>query len=256
MGDAALPPSLVFWGLLGLGLGSAGASVFNNCYDRDIDRLMSRTAARPLPNEKVSVAGSLAFGSALSLSAFLILVIFVNILAALLTMLALFTYGYLYTVVLKRRTPLATEIGGISGSLPPLIGWASVRGGIGFEALLLFSIMFLWQPPHFWSLASKYREDYKRAGIPTMPVLRSALEIKFRSLIYVISLVTLTLLPYLTGIFGNLYGFVTLVAGLVYILLYFESVISRKEINKQIFIYSILYLSVILLFMIVDVQRA
>lgn len=251
----AIEPSLVLWSLLGLALGSAGAKVFNNWYDQDIDQRMDRTAARPLPNHKLSVPGTLIFGGLLSLAAFLVLAIFVNILAALLTMLAIFTYGYLYTVVLKRRTPLATEIGGISGSLPPLIGWASVKGGINFEALLLFSIMFLWQPPHFWSLATKYREDYMRAGIPTMPVLRSVMEIQLRSLIYVCCLVAVTFFPYIIGMFGSLYGLVALAAGFVFVLLYVMALISRLNFNKKIFVYSIVYLSVILIAMIVDVQK-
>jgi len=249
-----LNPSLFLWGLLGIGLASAGSSVFNNCYDRDIDSLMDRTIKRPLPSGRISVYGTLVFGICLSLVAFIILNLFVNTLSAFLSMLAIFVYAFLYTVILKRRTPLATEIGGISGALPPVIGWAAVRGSIGFEALLLFAIMFLWQPPHFWSLASRHKEDYKRACIPTMPVVRPDRETDLRSLLYVISLVVVTFMPYITGIAGGVYLAFSVALGTLYLLLYLLSFFSGRDLNRPLFFYSIIYLSLIFLSMAIDIQ--
>jgi protoheme IX farnesyltransferase len=249
-----VPSFLILWSLLGIGLASAGASVFNNCYDRDIDRLMSRTYRRPIPSGKIKSNSALIFGLCLSAASLIILILFVNTISAILSLLSIFIYSYLYTVVLKRHTPLATEIGGISGAIPPVIGWAAVRGSISFEALLLFSIMFLWQPPHFWSLALRHREDYKTAGIPTMSVAASSEEVNLRSLIYVSALVMVSLLPYFIGMFGRLYLFVSVIAGIIYLSLYFTVIISKRDMNKYLFCYSIIYLSLIFLSMFINFQ--
>lgn len=247
-------PLLFLWCLLGIALSSAGSSVFNNYYDRDIDRLMKRTSKRPLPSGKVNPAGAFIFGISLSLASFLVLNFFVNTLSAVLAALAILVYAFLYTVILKRKTPHATEIGGISGALPPVIGWVAVKGSVGIEALLLFAIMFLWQPPHFWSLASRYREDYKNAGIPTMPLIVSEDETNIRSLIYIASLLVVSFLPYLTGMFGKLYLSVSLTLGIIYLLLYLVTLFSKRDLNRSLFFYSIIYLSLIFLCMVIDIQ--
>ncbi|GAB4406939.1 MAG: heme o synthase [Thermodesulfovibrionales bacterium] len=262
-------PSLFLWGLLGIGLASAGSSVFNNCYDRDIDRLMDRTLRRPLPSGRVSLTVALVFGTSLSLASFLILNFFVNALSAVLAALAIFVYAFIYTIMLKRKTPHATEIGGISGALPPVIGWAAVRGSIGLEALILFGIMFLWQPPHFWSLASRHKMDYKNAAIPTMPVVVSEKETNIRSLIYTASLLMVSLLPHLIGMSGKLYLSVSLTLGIIYILLYLMTLpapqkvirffggpdLSKRDLNRLLFFYSIAYLSLIFLLMAIDIEN-
>jgi len=246
--------SLFLWGVLGVGLASAGSSVFNNYYDRDIDSLMGRTSRRPLPSRKIRPGNALVFGTGLSAVAVVILAICVNLTAAFLAILAIVIYAFLYTVVLKRRSPLATEIGGISGALPPVIGWSAVRGGIDIEALILFGIMFLWQPPHFWSLASRYRDDYKRAGIPTMPVVSSKDETTMRSLTYIVSLLVVSLLPYLIGMFGELYLFISITLGIIYLSLYLMTLLSKRDLNSPLFIYSIIYLSLLFLCMVVDIR--
>jgi protoheme IX farnesyltransferase len=246
--------SLFLWGLLGIGLASAGSSVFNNYYDRDIDSLMSRTSRRPLPSRKIRPGNALVFGTGLSAVAVVILAICVNLTACFLAILAIVVYAFLYTVVLKRRSPLATEIGGISGALPPVIGWSAVRGGIDIEALILFGIMFLWQPPHFWSLASRYRDDYKRAGIPTMPVVSSKDETTMRSLTYIVSLFVVSLLPYLIGMFGELYLFISITLGIIYLSLYLMTLLLKRDLNSPLFIYSIIYLSLLFLCMVVDIR--
>lgn len=245
-------PSLFLWTLLGIGLASAGSSVLNNWYDRDIDSLMKRTLNRPIPTGRVRIKESLLIGIILVVLALACLIFFVNLMAALFTLLAVFVYSYLYTVILKRRTPLATEIGGISGALPPLIGWVAVRGSLDIEAFILFSIIFLWQPPHFWSLASIYREDYKRAGIPTLPVISSNDETVLRSLIYIVSLVMVSLLPYLIGMSGKPYLYISLLLGLIYISLYLLSFFVKKDLNRLLFFYSITYLAVIFLLLGID----
>lgn len=250
----AVDPALALWCLLGIGLSSAGSSVFNNCYDRDIDRVMTRTAQRPLPSGRMSHRAALAFGVVLSAVALVITALFVNRLSALLVASALFVYSFVYTVILKRRTPLATEIGGVSGALPPVIGWAAVRGSVGLEPLMLFAIMLLWQPPHFWSLASKYREDYARVGVPTMPVVKERREVNLRSLAYVVALVLAGVLPWYAGMFGTLYLSTTLILGSLYILLYVRALLSEKRTDRELFLFSIIYLSAVFAVMVADVR--
>ncbi len=247
-------PSCVLWGILGIGLASAGASVFNNYFDRDIDRIMRRTSKRPLPTGRISPQRALLFAVFLSLAASFVLIFLVNILSALLAVLTIFLYSYLYTVILKRKTPLATEIGGISGALPPVIGWAAVKGDIGFEALALFAIIFLWQPPHFWALASRYKADYKKAGIPTLPAVKTDKETKGRSIIYVMALMIISTLPYHVGIAGRLYLLISSALGIIYLLLYLSSLLSKRISNGYLFSYSIIYLSFIFILMAIDLK--
>jgi protoheme IX farnesyltransferase len=251
-GAGGINPGLFLWALLGLALASSGSSVFNNYYDRDIDRVMKRTSGRPLPDGRIRPSNALLFGIALSLTAFGIMAVFVNMMSALLVIAAIFTYSFVYTVILKRRTPLATEIGGISGALPPLIGWAAVRNGVGFEAWLLFIIMFLWQPPHFWSLALRYRDDYKRAKIPTMSAVRSGTEITIRSLLYVASLVCASFMPYFIGMFNDIYFIAAMILGAIYVAGYMFALFSKKDMNRQLFAYSIIYLSLLFISMAAD----
>ncbi len=252
---ASTPASLFLWSLLGIGLASSGASALNNYYDRDIDAMMSRTLKRPLPAGKVKALRALVFGLCLTAAACAVLVLFVNVLAAVLALSATVVYSFIYTVLLKRHTPLATEIGGISGALPPLIGWAAVKGAIAPEAMLLFAILFLWQPPHFWALALKYREDYRKAGVPTMTVMRSEEEINRRSLVYVSLLAGVTFLVYGAGIAGRVYLYVSLVMGVVYLSLYLLALLRRLDLNRILFSYSIVYLSLILISIAFDLQK-
>ena len=247
--------SLIIPCLAGIGLASAGASVFNNYFDRDIDRLMKRTSGRPLPSGRLNPAPSLCFGILLSITAFAILILFVGEVPAFLALLAVFVYSFLYTVLLKRRTPLATEIGGVSGALPPVIGWVAAGGGIGVEASVLFAMMFLWQPPHFWSLAMSHRDDYVKASIPSMPVVISGESMKMRSLIYILALVTVSFMPYIMGMTGRTYLFVSILSGILYISLGLAVFFLKKDINRVIFLYSIIYISVNFTFLTFNVQN-
>jgi protoheme IX farnesyltransferase len=199
------PVGLVFWTLLGTGLASAGSAVLNQYFDRDIDALMERTKSRPLPLGSVAPSHAFWFGVSLLSLSFLIMFFFTNPIATFFTTLASFFYVSVYTLSLKRKSPLATEIGGVSGAMPPVIGYTAVAGSFGLEPLILFLIMFIWQPPHFWVLAIKYAQDYKTAGIPTMPVAKGVEHTKVRTLLYTAGLLPVSLLPYFYGMAGEVY---------------------------------------------------
>ncbi len=254
LGSKGMPLKLsaLFWCLLGLGLASSGACVLNNWYDKDIDQLMKRTRLRPLPSGKLNANKALCFGLFLVGLAFLILIIFGNKPIVLLTAVAIFVYNYLYTVLLKRRSYLATEIGGISGSLPPLIGWMAVRDSLEIEALLLFGILFLWQPPHFWSLAIEHREDYTEAKIPTLSVIKGKKSFSLRFLLYLIALIFFSLLPYSGGLTGELYLAGVLILGFLYLVLAYYIFCLKNTSYTTLFIYSVIYLFSILTLLIID----
>lgn len=244
--SSAPSSSLVYlWGVLGIGLASSGASALNNWYDRDIDRIMTRTAHRPLARGVVDAGRGLAFGLALTAAAAAVLLVFVNPLSALLALCATAIYSWLYTALLKRRTPYATELGGVSGALPPVIGWTCVTGSLGLEALALFALLLFWQPPHFWSLALKYRDDYAQAGVPTMAVKRTARETYVRSLAYVALLVPASVVVHRMGMAGSMYLGTALIAGACYLALLLAAILGRKDLNRALFVYSIVYLTVV-----------
>ncbi|MDW8067044.1 MAG: heme o synthase [Aquificaceae bacterium] len=248
-------PWLVFWTLLGTGLASAGSAVLNQYFDRDVDILMDRTRDRPIPSGSVSPQSAFIFGSTLLLVSLLILLLKVNLLATFFVLLASFFYVGIYTLALKRKSPLATEIGGVSGSLPPVIGYAAVKGEVGFEALILFLIMFFWQPPHFWVLAIKYAEDYKRAGIPTLPVAKGIEHTKIKTLIYTAGLLPLSLLPSIYGLAGFIYFLSALVLSFLYLLLTLRFVLSKKPNGTLLFFYSVLYIALLFSIMVFDMRR-
>ncbi len=250
-----LDPYLAFWTLLGTGLAAAGSAVLNMVLDRDVDSLMERTASRPLPRGSVSPLGATLFGTFLLLGSLVIMLLFVNPLATFLTALASFSYIVVYTVLLKRRTPVATEIGGISGALPPVIGYVAGAGEFDLKALTLFLIMFMWQPPHFWVLALKYREDYRRAGIPTLPVSRGVKVTKVKTLLYTVSLLPLSLVPYAIGMTGKLYLLVASLMSLLYLLLTLRFLFSKGEEGTRLFVFSILYIAVLFSVMIADLVK-
>jgi len=246
---------LVFWALLGTGLAAAGSAVLNMVLDRDIDSLMERTSARPLPRGTVNPFNAILFGAFLLMVSFLLLSIFVNLLSAILAMIAAFSYVVLYTFLLKRKTPVATEVGGISGALPPVIGYAAATGEVDLKALTLFLIMFMWQPPHFWVLALKYRDDYAKAGIPTLPVSRGVEITKVKTLLYTVSLLPLSVIPYMIGMAGRLYLEVAVAISLLYVVLTLRFLFSRKEESMKLFFFSILYLAVLFTVLIVDLVK-
>ena len=247
---------LVFWTLLGTGLAAAGSAVVNMVLDRDVDSLMERTSHRPLPRGAVSPRSALLFGLSLIVISFFILSWFVNLISASLAMLASFSYVVLYTILLKRRTPIATEIGGISGALPPVIGYAAGSGELDLKAFVLFLIMFMWQPPHFWVLALKYKEDYAKAGIPALPVVRGVLTTKIKTLLYTVSLLPLSVVPYAIGMTGKLYLITAIVLSLVYTGYTLAFIFSKRDYSMKLFFFSIIYIAVLFSMMVLDLVKA
>ncbi|GBC88698.1 Protoheme IX farnesyltransferase 2 [bacterium HR13] len=246
---------LIFWSLLGTGLASAGSAVLNQFFDRDIDAVMSRTKNRPIPSGNVSSVNALLFGVILLTLSLYIMLAFVNPVATFFTVMASFFYVVVYTLALKRRSPLATEIGGISGALPPVIGYTSVTGQFGIEPLILFLIMFVWQPPHFWVLAVKYAEDYRKAGVPTLPVVKGIFQTKVRTLLYTAALFPISLLPTLYGITGKIYFFTAFALSLVYLILTLRFFFSKSSRGMSLFFYSIIYLALLFSVMVFDMVR-
>ena len=252
----SLNPVLVFWTLLGTGLAAAGSAAVNMVFDRDIDSLMDRTSERPLPRGAVSPKGALLFGVFLIVLSFLILSFLVNLTAAILAMVASFSYVVLYTLILKRRTPVATEIGGISGALPPVIGYVAGSGELDLKAFVLFLIMFMWQPPHFWVLALKYRDDYAKAGVPTLPVTRGILTTKVKTLLYTVSLLPLSVVPYAIGMTGKLYLLTAILLSLVYTGYTLLFMFSKKDYSMRLFFFSIIYIAILFSMMVFDLVKA
>jgi protoheme IX farnesyltransferase len=196
---------LVAWTLIG-GTLAAGAANAINCYlDRDIDQLMVRTRRRPLPAHQVSPEDALAFGLALAVVSFAILALFVNLVAAFLTLLAIGFYVIVYTLLLKRSTPQNIVLGGAAGALPPLIGWAAITGDITLPALVLFAVVFYWTPPHFWALSLRIRGDYAAANVPMLPVVAGVGETTRQIALYTVLMVCLTLVFFAVAHMGLIY---------------------------------------------------
>ena len=206
VGLRAWPPAgTIFWTLLGGALAAGGSGAINQFIDRDVDAKMKRTARRPLAAGRLTPAEGLAFGVGLCLLAFFLLAIFVNMLAAMLSVAGMFYYVWLYSIVLKKATVQNIVIGGGAGSIPPLVGWAAATGSLTLPALLLFAIIFFWTPPHFWALALVRSKDYARGGIPMLPVVRGERETRRQILIYTFELVAITLLAPVFGLAGIVY---------------------------------------------------
>ena len=178
------PIGLVLWTLLGGALSAGGANAINCYIDRDIDALMARTRRRPLPTHRVEPGRALSFGIALGVGAFFLLLFTVNLVAALLATVALLFYVFVYTLLMKRKTPQNIVIGGAAGAMPALVGWAAVTGSVDLPALALFGIIFYWTPPHFWALAMRYDREYARAEVPMMPVVYGRKETTRHILLY------------------------------------------------------------------------
>jgi heme o synthase len=210
-GDPSL--GLVFLTCLGGALSAGGAGAINHAVDRDIDRRMARTADRPVASGRVSPAAAIGFGAALGLASFLLLALAVNPLAAALSLSGLFGYVFVYTLWLKRATPQNIVIGGAAGAVPPLVAWAAVTGGLSGMAFFLFAIVFFWTPPHFWALSLLMKDDYARAGVPMLPVVRGEAETRRQILLYTILLYAVTQLPFCAGGFGVGYLIPSMVLG-------------------------------------------
>ena len=234
--------------------GAAGGSgAINQYIDRYDDNRMQRTQKRPIPSGRLTPAEGLAFGVALTLGSFYLLVAFVNLLAALLSLAGIIYYVLLYSIFLKKTTVQNIVIGGGAGAIPPLVGWAAVTGGLNIPSLFLFAIVFMWTPPHFWALAIVRRKDYARAGVPMLPVIRGEAETRRQIFIYTVELVILTLLIPLFGLGGSIYFILAILLGLW--LLGAAWKVWKLEGNKvawKMYRYSSMYLAFIFAALMVD----
>ncbi|MBV8779190.1 MAG: protoheme IX farnesyltransferase, partial [Alphaproteobacteria bacterium] len=201
-----LHPFLAAVAVLCIAIGAGASGAINMWYDRDIDRVMRRTASRPLPAGRMLPGEALGFGCVLAVGSVAVMGVAVNWAAAALLALTIAFYVFVYTIWLKRRTPQNIVIGGAAGALPPLIGWAAVTGDLGWGGIALFAIIFFWTPPHFWALSLYKTGEYAAAGIPMLPVVAGARETKKQMLLYTLVLWPVTAAPWLLGIAGPLYG--------------------------------------------------
>ena len=212
LASPGLPPlDALLWGNAGIALAAACAATLNHVLDRRIDEQMARTRSRPLPSGALSERRALAFAALLGVTAMALLAFLVNLLTAVLTFASLIGYAVIYTVWLKRATSQNIVIGGAAGAAPPVLGWAAVTNSVDPNALLLFLIIFVWTPPHFWALAIARRDEYAQAGIPMLPVTHGLAYTRLQVLLYTVLLTVVTLMPFLTGMSGLLYLAVALV---------------------------------------------
>jgi len=245
-----------FTALLCIAVAAGASGCLNMAYDSDIDRLMARTATRPIPMGYVAREEALAFGWTLSVAAVATMGLFVNFLAAGLLAFTVFFYVVVYTLWLKRRTPQNIVIGGLAGALPPAIGWASVTGSLSLAPLLLVAIIFMWTPPHFWALSLWRSGDYARAGVPMLPVVKGKPHTRFQILLYTLVLVPLGLLPALLHIGGPIYLAASAGIGLWFlweaIATYRESDATKEPAAHRLFGVSLLYLAALFAALIVE----
>ncbi|MEZ5531645.1 MAG: heme o synthase [Steroidobacteraceae bacterium] len=230
-------------GNLGIALAAACAAAINHVLDQRIDEQMARTRNRPLPKGKITTARALTFAVTLGIVAMLILWLLVNPLTAVLTFFSLIGYGVIYTAWLKRATSQNIVIGGAAGAAPPILGWAAVTNSIDPNALLLFLIIFVWTPPHFWALAIARKDEYARAGIPMLPVTHGVAYTRLQVLLYTVLLVLVTLMPFVTGMSGLIYLAVALVVNGVFLYYAFAMKFTdRSELPMRVFRFSVSWL--------------
>ena len=244
LASSALPGwKILLWSTLGVALASGCAATINQVIDRSIDAQMARTHARPLPAGLLTQQNALVFAAVLGGAAMLILGWLINVLTATLTFLSLIGYAVIYTAWLKRATPQNIVIGGAAGAAPPVLGWVSVTNSIDPNALVLFLIIFLWTPPHFWALAIARRDDYARASIPMLPVVHGVEHTQRRVLMYTILLALVSLVPFLIRMSGFIYLFAALVLNARF--LYYALALNLtggKKLPMRVFKFSVTYL--------------
>ena len=248
-----LPSAVWFWGLLGIGLAASAGAALNHWVDEEIDARMQRTHDRPLPRGEISGRQAVTFALVLAALSMAVLLIFVNALTAALTFASMIGYAVIYSMFLKHSTPQNIVLGGAAGAAPPVLGWSAITGEIHGEALLLFLIIFVWTPPHFWALAIKRVDDYASAGVPMLPVTHGIAFTKLHILLYTILLVVVTLMPFLVLMSGVIYlaGAIALGIGFVYHAVKLYRAEGDRHAMKT-FGYSIFYLSALFGFLLLD----
>jgi protoheme IX farnesyltransferase len=250
-------PVMAFTALLCIAVGAGASGALNMWYDRDIDAVMTRTANRPIPKGRITPQEALAFGMTLSLFSVFTLGTLVNWFAAALLAFTIFFYVAIYTMWLKRSTAQNIVIGGAAGSLPPVVGWVAATGSLAVEPVLLFAIIFLWTPPHFWALALYRTDDFVRAKLPMMPVVAGPDATRLQILLYTMVLIAVAIAPWPLGYFDRAYGIVAVIASAA--MLYFSLQVYRRREGKaaemaarNLFSFSIVYLFVLFATLLID----
>ena len=243
----SIHPVLGVIALVAIAIGAGAAGALNMWYDADIDARMARTAARPIPRGRLTPDEALSFGTVLSVFSILTLGVLVNWTAGALLALTIGFYLFVYTMWLKRRTPQNIVIGGAAGAFPPMIGWAAVTGSVSIDSVLMFLIIFMWTPPHFWALALYRCRDYERVGVPMLPVVAGGAETRRQIWLYSIVLVPLAMLPSAIGLAGVVYAISSAALGAVFLYLAWRvrKVTEGREADaaaRKLFTFSILYL--------------
>ena len=244
----SIHPVLGFSAILAISLGAGASAALNQWYEYDIDAMMKRTADRPIPAGRMDRQTALHFGIGLSFFSVLLMGLATNWLAAALLAFSIFFYAVVYTIWLKRSTPQNIVIGGAAGAFPPVIGWAAVTGDITLMPILLFAIIFLWTPPHFWALALFVNSDYSKAGVPMMPVVAGKQSTRRQIFIYSLFLAVTAIAPYFLGMAGIIYGVAAAVLSVGFCILALRVGISQTEnaaemkMEKRLFTFSIFYL--------------
>lgn len=253
LAPGALHPVLAVVALLCIAVGAGASGALNMWWERDIDGLMARTCRRPLPSGRLAPDGALAFGVALAVGSVALMGLALNWLAAGVLAFTIAFYMLVYTIWLKRRTPQNIVIGGAAGALPPVVGWVAVTGEVTAEPFVLFAIIFLWTPPHFWALSLFRSGDYERAGIPMLPVVAGRASTKRQILLYTVALLPTTLIPWLIGLSGALYGVGAGLLGLAFIGAALRVLKDRSNASaRRMFGFSILYLFGVFALLIAD----
>jgi len=250
-------PVMAFTALLCIAVGAGASGALNMWYDRDIDAVMTRTANRPIPKGRITPQEALAFGMTLSFFSVFTLGTLVSWFAAALLAFTIFFYVVIYTMWLKRSTAQNIVIGGAAGSLPPVVGWVAATGSLSIEPVLLFTIIFLWTPPHFWALSLYRTEDFVRAKLPMMPVVAGPDSTRLQILLYTLVLIAVAIAPWPLGYFDRAYGVVAVVASAA--MLYFAVQVYRRREGKvaemaarNLFTFSIVYLFVLFATLLID----
>jgi heme o synthase len=252
---ASLHPLTALTALLCIAVGAGAAGALNMWYDADIDARMTRTARRPVPMGRVLPGEALAFGLTLAGFAVVVLGLLVNAIAAALLAFTIFFYIVVYTAWLKRSTPQNIVIGGAAGAFPPMIGWAAATGSLSLEPVLLFLIIFFWTPPHFWALSLYRTEDYIRAGVPMLPLVRGDAATRRQILLYTLILVPLGVAPWALGYAGALYGLTAAGTGAIMLVLAGRVLVERRpdeQASRHLFAFSILYLFLLFAVLLVE----
>lgn len=254
LAPGTLHPIMSLIAILSIATGAGGSGCLNMWYERHLDARMKRTQNRPLPQGRIHPDSALAFGLVLSSASVMMMAVAVNYLAASLLAFTIFFYVVIYTMILKPITPQNIVIGGVAGALPPVIGWVAVTHHISLPPIMMFLVIFFWTVPHFWALALVRGDEYAQAGIPMMPSVRGALSTKYQMVFYAILTVISSLGLWKIGFLGAFYGVVASVLGVVFVALTVQLLFREKGGEMRLFAYSIAYLFLLFLGMILDAR--